>query len=128
MKTPSPAKPGSAPSAPKASVAAAPASEETKTGETIRIFNQGARAFKIYGILVNPGRFSDIPVEHAEHVEKLLKDYPTELVTDKAAKAVEKAKDERIKVLEAQVAELTEANRKLQLVVSGAKIEDAAAE
>jgi vacuolar-type H+-ATPase subunit I/STV1 len=79
----------------------------------MKIFNQGGRLFKFYQIDIEPGKFTTIPDDLVEKAQKLIADYPAELVTAEEANASVRhlqassvEKDRRIVVLEGQVARL----------------------
>lgn len=94
----------------------------------LKVFNQGSNTFKVWGLEILPNRFTAIPeeMEHnglmvrpADHVRKLMKDYPNELVTDKAADTALKAQQARIRELEEQLGLVREENKKLKQMLSG---------
>lgn len=87
----------------------------------MKIFNQGQRSFLAYGVEIIPGRFTDLPDEEKfnVHAEKLLKDYPDELVTDATARAAGNALQRRVSELEEQVKGLMEENRNLVRIANG---------
>lgn len=58
---------------------------DKKLPEPIKVHNQGGRLFTHHELHFKPGKTTEVPPEHVEAVLKLLKDYPTELVTDDQA-------------------------------------------
>lgn len=81
----------------------------------MKVYNQGGRIFKIAGgIDVRPGVFTEIPEAQNEAAELLLKNYPTEIITDELASANAKAKDVTIASLQERVAALEKENAALK--------------
>ena len=47
----------------------------------MKVYNQGGRLFTHHELNIPAGQFTTIPDHYVEVIQKLLKDYPTELVT-----------------------------------------------
>jgi uncharacterized protein involved in exopolysaccharide biosynthesis len=80
----------------------------------MKVFNQSGHAFVLGTLRMEPMKFTQIPEENEERVTALIKEYPTELMsegdvnlTTKNAKASLAEKDKEIAKLRAQVANLT---------------------
>lgn len=79
---------------------------DKKLPEPIKVHNQGGRLFTHHELHFKPGKTTEVPSQHVEAVLKLLKDYPSELVTDDQANA-------RAAQLSQNVAELRSLNAQL---------------
>lgn len=80
----------------------------------MKVYNQGGRLFTHFELNLQPGSFTEIPEKHVPAIEKLLKDYPTELVTDENARSSSQKASQQITQLKEEVAALKAQNQKLQ--------------
>lgn len=80
----------------------------------MKVHNQGQRKFTHHELVFNPGTSTEIPKQHEEAVAKLLKSYPSELITDEAA-------NKRTAELNASVTELRSINAKLNREIAKLK-------
>lgn len=80
----------------------------------MKVYNQGRRLFTHHELNIPPGQFTTIPEQYVPAIEKLLKDYSTELVTADDARSVGNNAAATINQLKAENATLTAQVAKLQ--------------
>ena len=80
----------------------------------MKVYNQGGRLFTHHEMNIPAGQFTTIPDHYVEGIQKLLKDYPTELVTADDARSVGNNAAATINQLKTENATLTAQVAKLQ--------------
>jgi deoxyribodipyrimidine photolyase len=89
----------------------------------MKVFNKGGRKFVIHEIHINPGVKTEIPDKYSAEAEKLLKNYPDEILTAEDADKRASLREQQVTDLQGQVEEL---KGKLATVATGDSAEAAA--
>jgi hypothetical protein len=80
----------------------------------MRIYNRGSRNFVITGLVIQPGRHTDVPKELEEQVKKMLVTYKSELIDSEVAEGDLQAKGALLAEKDRKIAEQDKLIKNLQ--------------
>lgn len=80
----------------------------------MKVYNQGTRLFTYFELQFKPNQFTHVPDNHVEGVSKMIKSYPTELVTAEDAQSAHRNAS-------GTISELTAENTKLKAQLAKAQ-------